>query len=170
MSKLKSNFHLFNFKKLNQKMIFYTLKKILVKEKIGYETEALDKISKSSKGDMRIIINILEKLSNNYNLIKKENFDKFVEYGNTLLELKFLKHLFGCEVDTVFKISDDQFENGYTNHEIIVFFNGCLDEIDIDHIFPENFKVNIKLEIKKTMNKTDTNYIQLYGFYAKILQ
>ena len=169
-NKIKYKIQLFNFEKLKDEMIVERLEKILNNEKIGYENEALKKISKHSNGDMRIAINNIEKISKVFNYINEEYFYKFVDFGNPLIELKFFTHLLNYEVDTVFKIIDDQLENGYSYHEIILFFNECLDKIDNNSIFPEIFKLKLKEEIQYQKDETSTNFIQLYAFFAKILK
>lgn len=168
--KIKLKFKFLNFKKLEDDMIVERLEKILISENIAYEKETLKQITKYSNGDLRIAINYIEKISNVYYSINEEYFYKIVDCGNPLLESKFLNCLLNYEVDNVFKIIDDQIENGYSYHEIIVFFNECFTKIDNNAMFQEIYKLKIKEEIQNQKYENSTNLIQLYAFFAKILK
>ena len=82
---LQSRFSKFRFKTLDNKLILKKIKFILNNEKIQYDNNSINILSKNSNGDMRKIINILqficikEKKINNEILLKNgiyiENFD-----------------------------------------------------------------------------------------------
>jgi replication factor C subunit 3/5 len=138
----------FRFNPLGKNQCADRIRYICKNENISIEEEAIDKIIKIAKGDMRKILNIVESTFMSFGIVNLENL-----YSSTgLPNPKQEKFIFDCIFENNFNYALDtinkfRMDNGFSMIDIVNIMMQKLLSMDID--------TNIMVEICSTFQKID---------------
>lgn len=140
----------FEFKKININETKKHFIDVLTKEKINFETEAINELAILSEGSLRDGLNYLEKTFNYANDITLKNVEKIFFVLSTKNKISFLVNIFNCNIEQIMKQLTlfDEYTIQYKKN--IIDFIYILEEVLI-------YAITKKTELLKTINIQQVN-------------
>lgn len=118
ISPLQSKCLLLNFSELSNKEICEGITKILIKENVEYELDALMKIIDYSNHDMRFAINHVQALYIGYGKITKQTVKHILSKSLKTLLRKYINLCKDKQIDNALEYIDELINNGYSQSDI----------------------------------------------------
>jgi replication factor C subunit 2/4 len=144
------------------------LEKICVKENIPFETDGLEMIATSCKGDLRASINLLDAIYNGFGIITCENIVKLSYQPNPAKILNLIQECAARNINTAIDILHQLKSEGYCGTDILLAMINVLKEVAIEEEMRIKYINIISEYYTKVSDGLDTN-LQLYACVSKMI-
>lgn len=159
----------YRFQNISEDAIKTIINRIIEKEKIQLTDEAINILYKITKGDLRKIINLLQKISSMYTIINKENILKVIGYIPDNIVSNIWNNLISDNINYgQLLLLTKQFYN--QSYSINYLINNIL-EIVINAEISDSKKSDIILiisEVDYNISDNSSELIQLYKLFTNI--
>lgn len=159
----------FRFLSLENDIIVKRLNYICEQEKLKCNNETLKLITTTAEGDLRISINILQRLYHVYgSTIKKEDVIKMYHvFSNEMFDKLYVNIKKSKSIDEIIVLTKDIINNGYDINDILKLFVNKIVNDKYDNVTKEKFLILIS-DITFNLNNGCDEEIQLLSLFSNI--
>jgi len=138
------------------------LENISIKENFNYTLEGLELISTNSNGDVRSALNLLDIVSNGFDVINETTVRTLLYKPSAFDVDKLLLACVDKDMYGALNIMNNLHNNGFSNTDILLSFFDVVDTLKISNEIKILFSHIISIYYTKMSNGLDSN-LQIYG-------
>lgn len=165
---IQSRCTIVKFKKIGVDEMIDRLIKICKKEKITYSKEALNRLAKSSDGDMRTLLNNLQLVARIFGKILNGTVDDIISYPTTKDLTLLFNEIRNNNFSKALEIITNLINSGYTGIEILKAFFETIRDAKIENELKMKFLEDLGDYHYRLTVGTDA-YLQLTALISKMI-